>query len=138
MMDYTKHLIQNTSSITDALKKLDHLAKDAILFVVDDQNQLVGSLTDGDVRRGLLKGATIDQEVTTIIQSSPKFIRKGERDIIKLIEYRENNFRILPVLAKDSDKIVNIINFRLNVIIETADVVALYINFGYAGISAFV
>jgi dTDP-glucose pyrophosphorylase len=112
-MDYTKHLIQNTSTITDALKALDILAKDAILFVVDEKNHLIGSLTDGDVRRGLLKGAKIEDEVTSIIQPTPRFIRKGQRDIKKLIEYRENNLRILPVLAKDSDEIVNVINFRI-------------------------
>jgi dTDP-glucose pyrophosphorylase len=112
MNSYKEHLTLNNSSIREALKKLDHLAKDAILFVVDKKDQLVGSLTDGDVRRGLLKGATIDEEVTAIIQSSPKYIRKGERDIKKLIKYRENNFRILPVIAKNDDTVVNIINFR--------------------------
>jgi len=46
-----------------------------------------------------------------IIQPYPKYIRKGERDINRVIEYRENNYRILPVLDK-ADKIVNVINFR--------------------------
>lgn len=113
MINYKEHLITKDASIKEALQKLDVLAKDAILFVVNSSNELIGSLTDGDVRRGLLKGAKIDDNVTSIIQPSPKYIRKGERDIKKLIEYRDNNFRILPVLAKDSDEIVNIINFRL-------------------------
>lgn len=111
-MNYEQHLIQSGSTIKEALKKLDILARDAILFVVSKEKELLGSLTDGDVRRGLLKNASINDDVDSIIQSSPKYIRKGERDIKKLIEYRENNFRILPVLAKDSDEIVNIINFR--------------------------
>ena len=112
MIDYKQHLISSGSTIKEALEKLDILAKDAILFVVNEKNDLIGSLTDGDVRRGLLKGFNIDDLVNNIIQENPKFIRKGERNINKLIELREANFRILPVLAKNEDTIVNIINFR--------------------------
>jgi NDP-sugar pyrophosphorylase family protein len=49
--------------------------------------------------------------VNIIIQTNPKFIRKGDRDITKIIEYREANFRILPILDKHN-KVVNVINFR--------------------------
>ena len=60
MIDFNKHLINKNSSIKDALIQLDVLAKDAILFVIDDSCKLLGSLTDGDVRRGLINGITID------------------------------------------------------------------------------
>jgi len=53
---YKKHLLQKGSTIREALERLDFLAKDAIVFIVDQEHHLVGSLTDGDVRRGLLKG----------------------------------------------------------------------------------
>ena len=112
-MDYKKHLIVAQSSIREALEKLNVLASDAILFVVDENENLVGSLTDGDVRRGLLKGFEITNSVGDIIQKNPKFIRKGERDINKVIEYRKNSFKILPVLAEHSNQIINVINFRL-------------------------
>ena len=108
---YFKHLIKKGSSIKDALEQLNILAKDAIVFVVDDGNKLMGSLTDGDVRRGLIKGVNIHHRVDDIIQPSPRFIRKGERDINKIIEYRENNFRIIPILDK-KDRVINVINFR--------------------------
>ena len=111
MRNFREHLIYSGSTIKEALIKLDTLAKDAILFVTDKQDRLVGSLTDGDVRRALIKGLTIDKEVDTIIQTNPKFIKKGDQDIQKIIEYREGNFRILPVVDYDS-KVVNVINFR--------------------------
>ena len=56
MRKYKDHLILSGSKIKDALLILDDLAMDAILFVIDDLGKLQGSLTDGDVRRGLLKG----------------------------------------------------------------------------------
>lgn len=111
MKTFRKHLLKKGSSIKLALERLDLLAKDAILFIIDDQHKLVGSLTDGDVRRGLLKGYTIDHLVDEIIQSNPKYIRKGNRDFQKVIEYRDNNFKVIPVL-NDSDQVINVINFR--------------------------
>lgn len=112
MRPYTDHLLLKGTSIKKALIKLDILAADAILFIVDHNNKLIGSLTDGDVRRGLIKGFGIDHLVDEIIQPNPRFIRKGEYDLSKVIDYRAKNFRILPVLDKD-DKVVNIINFRI-------------------------
>lgn len=111
MRNYRDHLILSGASIKSALIQLDLLARDAIMFVVNEQDQLVGSLTDGDVRRGLIKGLSIDQSVDEIIQPNPKFLRKGEADIERVIAYREGSFRILPILDND-DKVVNVINFR--------------------------
>ena len=111
-MDFKKHLISSKLNIRDALQKLNLLGSDAILFVINDSENLVGSLTDGDVRRGLLKGYTIDDKVIDIIQNSTKYIRKGDGDVKKIIKYRDNQFNIIPVLDKHSDRIVKIINFR--------------------------
>jgi dTDP-glucose pyrophosphorylase len=111
MRNYKDHLILSGSSIKEALIKLDVLSMDAILFIVNKEDKLIGSLTDGDIRRALIRDVPINSIVDTIIQANPRFLRKGERDIQKVIDYREKNFRILPILDKDN-KIVNVINFR--------------------------
>lgn len=111
MRSFQDHLIPAGTIIREALKILDKLSLDAVLFVINEDRQLVGSLTDGDVRRGLIKGVTVDQPVDDVIQTKPHFIRKGEQDLKKVVKYREKNYRIIPVLDK-SDRIVNIINFR--------------------------
>jgi dTDP-glucose pyrophosphorylase len=112
ILNYKNHLLLKTSSIKDALKKLDDLAKDAILFVVDTNNTLIGSLTDGDVRRGLINNVDINDVVTKIVQKDPKLVKKIDYNIDKIIEYRENNYRILPVVD-ENNQVVNVINFRL-------------------------
>jgi dTDP-glucose pyrophosphorylase len=109
--NYKEHLVKTQSSIKEALMQLEKLAEDAILFVVDEDEKLIGSLTDGDVRRGLIKGVSIEDPVNKIFQSSPRFITKGERDINKVIEYRERMIKILPILDKEN-RVVNVINFR--------------------------
>ena len=109
--NYRKHLILTNTIIKDALIQLTNLGIDTIIFVVDKDDKLIGSITDGDIRRGLIKGISIEQPIKDVISINPKFIRKGDSDIEKIIQYRESNFRVIPILD-DKDKVVNIINFR--------------------------
>jgi dTDP-glucose pyrophosphorylase/CBS domain-containing protein len=111
MQDYRKHLIGKESTINEALGKLDRLAADAILFVVDEATRLLGSLTDGDVRRGLLKGMGMQESVLNYIQSNPKSVNKSRYSLTEIIKLREQNFKVLPVLDEDN-RIINVINFR--------------------------
>jgi dTDP-glucose pyrophosphorylase len=111
MTFFKNHLIQSTAQVREALEKLNTLALDAILFVVDDTNKLLGSLTDGDIRRGLIKGFTIDQNVVDFIQSNPKFILENQINVKELIQYRKMNFKIIPVLNANKE-VVDVINFR--------------------------
>lgn len=112
MRNYRDHLIIKDSTVKQALRKLDKLAIDAILFVVDQNDRLTGSLTDGDVRRGLLRGLGMENIVDELIQSHPKFIIKGKYAIEEIISYRNGNFKIIPVLDT-SNKIINVLNFRI-------------------------
>jgi dTDP-glucose pyrophosphorylase len=111
MRSYKEHLILSGCSIKEALTILNELSQDAILFVVNDADKLIGSLTDGDVRRGLLNNFNLGTLIDEIIQSNPRFVRKGNYDIHKIIEYREQDYRVIPVLD-DNDIVVNIINFK--------------------------
>lgn len=111
MRIYKDHLILSGSKVKEALILLNELSQDAILFVVDAGDKLIGALTDGDIRRGLIKGFTIDSFIDEIIQENPRYITKGENNLEKIIEYREGDFRIVPVVD-ENHKIVNIINFR--------------------------
>jgi len=112
MVNYIQHLLKKASSIKDALIKLDALAKDAILFIIDDLGKLQGSLTDGDVRRGLLNGVQINENVTKILQTNPKFILKSNYDLQEIIDLRSENYKVFPVLDDDGI-IINVVNFRL-------------------------
>ena len=111
MRSYKEHLILSRSTVKQALGVLNELSQDAILFVVDENNKLIGSLTDGDVRRGLLNNFNLDAFINEIIQPNPRYIRKGQYDIQKIIEYRDEHYRLIPVLD-NNDVVINVINFR--------------------------
>ncbi|MGQ9826159.1 MAG: CBS domain-containing protein, partial [Desulfotomaculales bacterium] len=44
-------------------------------LVVDGENRMLGTLTDGDVRRGILKGVTLESPVRRIMNSNPTVAR---------------------------------------------------------------
>jgi dTDP-glucose pyrophosphorylase len=111
MRNFREHLILSGSSVKQALGLLNQLSQDAILFVVDDNDKLIGSLTDGDVRRGLLNDFNVESKIDEIIQPDPRYIRKGNYDIQKIIEYREEDYRVIPVLD-ENNVVVNVINFK--------------------------
>ena len=111
-MEYKKHLIGEKNTIKKALELLSNVGVETILFAVDEKQRLKGSITDGDVRRGLLKGLTLENEISEIIHKEPKYIRKENYTINQIISLRENNFKVIPVINKD-DVILNILNFRL-------------------------
>lgn len=109
-MDWKKHITQDSTVIKDALQALDNLGQDTVLFIVNNQNGLVGALTDGDIRRGLLKGIKLDEPVLNACNPNPKFIR--EYDISKLTSYRKEKLKMIPVVDKNS-RIIDIVNFRI-------------------------
>ena len=110
MRNYRDHLILTGTLIKEALIQLTKLGPDIILFIVDENEKLLGSITDGDVRRGLIKGISLHSSVDVLVRDIPKFIKKGEIDIKKIINYRENGYKIIPLV--DSNNIVlNILNF---------------------------
>jgi dTDP-glucose pyrophosphorylase len=110
--DIDKHLINIESSIKDALTKLDYLASDAILFVVNNENILLGSITDGDIRRGMINGKSIDCSLSEFMQSNPKYILDKDYRIDDIIEYRDDFLKIIPIIDSNR-KVINILNFRL-------------------------
>lgn len=111
-MTWKKHLIQEDTTIKQALSLLDELAQDALLFIVDKENLLKGSITDGDIRRGLIKGISIEDKALTVANLNPKYLIEGDNQfLLKLIEFREKKLKIVPIVS-ESKKIIDCINFR--------------------------
>jgi dTDP-glucose pyrophosphorylase len=113
MNNYKKHLINKDRTVKDAMAQLEVLAGDAIiLFVVDENDHLLGSVTDGDVRRGLLRGITLNDPVMEIAQQNPKSLLKSDFTIEQVIDYRDNDYRAVPIVD-DVQQVVNILNFKV-------------------------
>jgi dTDP-glucose pyrophosphorylase len=70
MKKIDKLKLKENTSIKDALKIIDNAAMQ-IALIVDNDNKLIGTLTDGDIRRGLLKGLDLNSPIKSIINRNP-------------------------------------------------------------------
>ena len=87
-----RHIICENEGVRDALIKLNDLRSDAILFVTDANNRLLGSLTDGDLRRGFIKGLTFDDPIMDYVQPDPVFIYQDEIHLADLAALKARHF----------------------------------------------
>lgn len=94
-------------TVLKALELLDlHALR--IVLVVDENNHLLGSITDGDIRRGLLKGQDLHASVESVMHTSPYSIEEDKltnRQVFEIM--REKRYLALPVIK--NGQLVNII-----------------------------
>ena len=111
MRNFKEYLINKGSSIKDALKQLNTLASDAILFIVDEKYKLIGSLTDGDVRRGFIDGLSTSHKIDDFIQEQPKYILNNNYKLSEVLELREKKIIIIPVV-NNNHQVIDVVNFK--------------------------
>lgn len=101
MNDFKNVLANRQLTIKQALSKLDQTAQQ-ILLVVDADNKLLGTITDGDIRRGLLKGMALDEAIESIIYVTPTVahISESNQDIIKKAIYAK--IHQIPIVDSDN------------------------------------
>lgn len=118
-----KYIIQQTVSIREALIVLNQISSNTqSLLVVDEEKKLVGTLTDGDIRRGLISGADLSDSASKIMCKNFKYILTTEFDVTQLKTYRENNILFIPILDEEYH-IVKIINLKKSKSLLPIDVV---------------
>lgn len=69
--------VKESESIQLAIQKIDENSIQGV-FVLSPLKQLVGVLTDGDIRRAILKNIPLTQPVAEIMNRAPKFLKKGQ------------------------------------------------------------
>lgn len=115
------HLLYKEQNVYDALIKLNDLKADSILFVVDGNNKLLGALTDGDLRRGFIKGYTFDTPILDFVQPDPLKVYIDELHLVDMDELRKKFLLIIPVVDR-AGHILRIINLRTSYSMIPADV----------------
>lgn len=81
-----------------------------VLFIVNDEDKLLGSLTDGDIRRAILNGIKFERPISEIMFKFPRIVRCVEKDFKeKAKKYvLEERLYAIPVLDK-TDRIVDVL-----------------------------
>ena len=93
-------LISKKASILDALKKIDKysIKNSRIIFVIDDDGKVIGSVSDGDCRRGFIKGKDLSSPISEIMRSDFTFIKKGVYDISLIEKIHKQGLKFVPEL----------------------------------------
>ncbi len=94
-------LVNINVSIEEALKHMDC----EVAIVVDDNKRLCGLVTDGDIRRGFLAGATMDRPVSEIMTKDPITIKEKLSHEEVLAIMLKKQIRHLPVVDEDEQPV---------------------------------
>jgi dTDP-glucose pyrophosphorylase len=90
-------LVAPSASVREALEAITKNSRQAVL-VVDGHGRLAGIVTDGDIRRGLLRGVAIDGRVADLMNPHPVTLPAGVTRAEALALMQQRSLRHLPVV----------------------------------------
>ena len=107
------HTIKQHISLLEAFGCINALAPEPlVLFVVDDEDRMVGTLTDGDSRRALVAGASVNDPVERIMHRSFNYMKlENIGDVREIKRQKEKKMKLVPILDTERH-IVDIINLE--------------------------
>lgn len=97
-MELNDFVVSKTASVKEAMEKMDKNAR-KIIYVLQDE-KLVGSLSDGDVRRFILKDGSIQASVCDAMYSTPTYIFNNQIDSAHEL-MNKKYIESVPILNED-------------------------------------
>lgn len=110
MKNWQDALVDNDISFETAIATLNRVGL-RILFFVDADQKLLGTLTDGDVRRAILKRVPLESPVSEVMNAHPRTVEKSEtsENAINLME----SLRLLHMPVVDADgRLVDVLEYE--------------------------
>ena len=94
------------------MRKINRLSGESMtLFVVDDNFKILGTVTDGDIRRTLIEGGELSDSVTKVMNRNFFSATSGDDLSLKMSEGRKRHIELLPVM--DDGSVTEIIDLRV-------------------------
>jgi len=109
MTNIEENIIPEETCLSEVILTLDKVAK-KILFVTDKNNKLIGTITDGDIRRALIKHLSLDSLSKDFMNSTPV-----------IIDYEDSNKSHKKIMQERGIKFIPITNNGVIVGIESLD-----------------
>ena len=102
--------ININSTLVDVLIKIDGLPSMQTVFVLSDQSVVVGTITDGDIRRGIINGLSLDDSLDKFMFKNFSYLKEGDNNFTKLKEFRLRKLKVVPLLSRDK-KLLRLYDF---------------------------
>ena len=101
-------------TLRQAMKKLSK-AGEKCLVVTNEKDFLLGTLSDGDIRKGIIKGAAIGDPISAIYQKNPTILKEGQYTLSEAKKlFIQKKFDLIPII--DDKKVLKDIIFMDQVI----------------------
>ena len=102
MYDSSKHIISQDATLIEALEMLNGLSgQTMVLFAVDGDQRMAGTLTDGDIRRYLIANRRLDVAVKEIMHRNFRRFEKGNISVQQVRDIRRQNISLVPCIDAD-------------------------------------
>ena len=110
-MNLSKFFIYSNDTIYNSLEAIT-LSGSKCLVVVDKQNKIKGTISDGDIRRSILRGKKLSNKINDIYNKKPKYIfhdKKNNKilqniflkDLVDIVPVIDNNKKVVEVIRID-------------------------------------
>lgn len=117
------HLTSKNITLIEALSQINSVNPEPlVLFVLDEEERMVGTLTDGDSRRALIAGASVNDKIEKIMHRNFNYMKVEDiGDVKEIKRQRELKMRLVPVLDKENRivEIINLENFKTRLPIDS-------------------
>ncbi|TCP57850.1 CBS domain protein [Tumebacillus sp. BK434] len=100
MKNWRQILIPPSASILRAIETIDQGALQ-IALITDAAGRLLGTVTDGDVRRGILRGVALDRDVAEIMNTAPITASSQDTQETILATMKQRRLQQIPILDRD-------------------------------------
>ncbi|MDC3068927.1 sugar phosphate nucleotidyltransferase, partial [Candidatus Pelagibacter sp.] len=99
---WKKNILNQDSKIKHAIKILNYNSH-KIVIVIDDKKKLIGTITNGDIRRNLIKGYSKNDDIIHIINKKPIYVKKNysKKKITNL--FIKNKIANIPLIKKNKE-----------------------------------
>lgn len=98
---WQRAILPTTATLQDAIQRLNDVAIKIVLIVRDD-GVLQGTISDGDIRRGLLRGLTLASPIADVLRRNPLVVPEGMSRELVVQMMTANKIQQIPVVDADS------------------------------------
>jgi dTDP-glucose pyrophosphorylase len=108
MKDITIH---SNATIREAMETMTKTSE-KVLLVIDDEQALLGALSDGDIRRYILRGGDLSGTIQGAYRADPIFVFQDDYDIERIKQvFTKNRIALIPILHKNR-KIIDFVTWE--------------------------
>lgn len=129
----TELTINSKASIKEALKVIDS-GEERICFLIDNKKRLLASISDGDIRRALLKGYNLKSKVIKIQSRRPVF-SYADASYEEVVNKFSNRVRVIPIINHDGIYLGHINKNKILPFLNIKSRKVLVLGLGYVGLT---